>query len=222
MKQVFLKKEGNPSLLLFFAGWGADERLFDRPVASGYDYMLCFDYRTLDFDYSLLDGYEKINLIAWSMGVWVAGSVLSGTGWPLAMSVAVNGTLYPIDDRRGIPRDIFEGTLQGFSEKTLVRFRRRMCGTAEQVKEFLSHDPYRPLAELEEELAALKGFVEQEDVPDFPWSHAIAGTQDRIFPFENQQNAWKEIPVHIMDVPHYDAQLFDRLLSEKEEVWIRH
>ena len=35
MQQRFIKKENNPRLLLFFAGWGSDERLFDRPVADG-------------------------------------------------------------------------------------------------------------------------------------------------------------------------------------------
>lgn len=102
MKQVFIKKEGNPRLLLFFAGWGSDENLFHRPVAEGYDYLLCFDYRTLDFDYSLLDGYREIRLLAWSMGVWVAGQILSGRTCPWKMKLAVNGTSFPIDDQRGI------------------------------------------------------------------------------------------------------------------------
>ena len=78
MKQRFIKKENNPRLLLFFAGWGSDERLFDRPVADGYDYLLCFDYRSPDFDYALLDGYREIRLLAWSMGVWAAGQTLAG------------------------------------------------------------------------------------------------------------------------------------------------
>ena len=43
MKQVFIKKENNPELILFFAGWGSDENLFCRDIKEGYDYMLCFD-----------------------------------------------------------------------------------------------------------------------------------------------------------------------------------
>lgn len=66
MKQLFIKKENSPRLLLFFAGWGSDENLFRRTVAEGYDCLLCFDYRTLEFDYSLLDGYREIRLLAWS------------------------------------------------------------------------------------------------------------------------------------------------------------
>ena len=56
MEQRFLKKENNPHLLLFFAGWGADEHLFNLSVAEGYDYLLCFAYRSLTFDYKLLAG----------------------------------------------------------------------------------------------------------------------------------------------------------------------
>ena len=99
MKQLFLKKEGNPRLLLFFSGWGADDHLFDRPVAEGYDYMLCFDYRNMDFDFTLLDGYREIRLLAWSMGVWAAGRVLAGHDeYSFSLKLAVNGTPYPIHE----------------------------------------------------------------------------------------------------------------------------
>lgn len=221
MKQLFLKREGNPRLLLFFAGWGADEHLFHRPVPQGYDYLLCFDYRTLDFDEAYLEGYQEIYVMAWSMGVWVAGYVLSNASWPVIRSLAVNGTVYPIDDERGIPHAIFEGTLQGFSEKTLVRFRRRMCGTQEGVKAFLAHEPYRPLEELREELAALKQEVQAKNTPTFHWDKAIVGLQDLIFPVNNQQKAWERVEMERLNIAHYDECLFDNLLSGKEEGWIR-
>ena len=80
MKQTFIKKEGNPRLMLFFAGWGSEENLFRRPVEEGYDYLLCFDYRTLDFDYASIKGYTEIRLLAWSMGVWAFLSVANETG----------------------------------------------------------------------------------------------------------------------------------------------
>lgn len=93
---------------------GSDENLFRRTVAEGYDCLLCFDYRTLEFDYSLLDGYREIRLLAWSMGVWVAGQILSGHTYPWKMKLAVNGTPFPIDDRRGIAEAVFHGTLENF------------------------------------------------------------------------------------------------------------
>lgn len=162
MKQVFIKKAQHARLFLFFAGWGADEHLFNYPVAEGYDYLLCFDYRTLDFDYALLDGYQSIHLAAWSMGVWAASCIFSGKDYPWESLVAINGTPCPVHDCYGIPEAVFGGTVLHFSEQTLVRFRRRMCGSAEEVKLFLAHQPYRSLDELHEELALLYQEVKRE------------------------------------------------------------
>lgn len=220
MKQRFIKKENNPRLLLFFAGWGSDERLFDRPVADGYDYLLCFDYRSPDFDYALLDGYREIRLLAWSMGVWAAGQTLAGRDYPWQMRLAVGGTPFPIDDCRGIPEAVFRGTLAHFSDAVLVRFRRRICGTAEQVKEFLSHRPYRPVEELREELQALAACACCPSA-SFVWDKAIIGTCDKIFPPANQREAWRDVEVIERDVEHYDGGLFDRLLSGEEAVWTK-
>ena len=83
--------------MLFFAGWGSEENLFRHPVEEGYDYLLCFDYRTLDFDYTLIEGYTEIRLLAWSMGVWAASRVFTGHSFPWQMKLAVNGTPFPID-----------------------------------------------------------------------------------------------------------------------------
>ena len=76
MKQSYIIHEHHPRLLLFFAGWGADETPFKmyRPAAS--DFMVCYDYRTLDFDASGLEEYREINLIGWSMGVWAASQTV--------------------------------------------------------------------------------------------------------------------------------------------------
>ncbi len=220
MKQRFLKKENNPRLLLFFAGWGSDEHLFNRPVADGYDCLLCFDYRSLDFDYSLLEGYREIRLLAWSMGVWVAGQILTERNYPWEMKIAVCGTSFPVDDCRGIPKAVFRGTLEHFSDTTLVRFRRRICGTTEQVKKFLSHKPYRSTEELHEELQALETAVHRPSTA-FVWDKAIIGTQDKIFPPANQREAWKGTAIIEKDVEHYDEDLFGRLFSGEEDVWTR-
>ena len=220
MKQRFIKRENNPRLLLFFTGWGSDERLFDRPVADGYDCLLCFDYRSLEFDYTLLEGYREIRLLAWSMGVWAAGQTLAGRDYPWQMRLAVGGTPYPIDDRLGIPEAVFRGTLEHFSDAVLVRFRRRICGMAEQVKKFLAHAPYRSTEELHEELQALETAVRRPSAP-FSWDKALIGTRDKIFPPANQREAWRDIEVIERDVEHYDEELFDRLLSGEEEAWTR-
>ncbi len=222
MKQVFIKKAQHARLFLFFAGWGADEHLFNYPVAEGYDYLLCFDYRTLDFDYALLDGYQSIHLAAWSMGVWAASCIFSGKDYPWESLVAINGTPCPVHDCYGIPEAVFGGTVLHFSEQTLVRFRRRMCGSAEEVKLFLAHQPYRSLDELHEELALLYQEVKKRGLPVLAWSKAIVGVRDNIFPAVSQQRYWEgKTDLVLLDIGHYSDAFFASYLKGKEEEWIK-
>lgn len=72
---LYNKRQASPAIAIF-AGWGADETPFKDYQPADSDYMLCYDYRTLDFDASLLKGYKKINVIGWSMGVWAASRVM--------------------------------------------------------------------------------------------------------------------------------------------------
>ena len=161
MKQVYIIKDRHPRLLLFFAGWGADETPFKDYQPADSDYMLCYDYRTLDFDASLLKTYQEINVIGWSMGVWAASRVMdklqeADTSLIIKNSIAINGTPYPIDDTCGIPSVIYHGTLEGLTGSSLNKFLRRMCFNGEAFKEFLNITPRRPLEELKEELAEIE------------------------------------------------------------------
>ena len=94
-----LRKEA----LLFFAGWGMDETPFMHNLPPNKDLIICYDYRSLDFDSTLLSTYDGIYVVAWSMGVWAASQVLPDSNLPLKQSIAINGTPFPIDDMRGIP-----------------------------------------------------------------------------------------------------------------------
>ena len=138
-----LRKEA----LLFFAGWGMDETPFMHNLPPNKDLIICYDYRSLDFDSTLLSTYEGIYVVAWSMGVWAASQVLPDSNLPLKQSIAINGTPFPIDDMRGIPPAIFEGTLNNLNEATLQKFRRRMCGSGSAFQAFLEIAPQRPVEE---------------------------------------------------------------------------
>lgn len=239
MRQYFLKKEGSESLLLFFGGWGSGPELFsDCVTMPGHDCMLCYDYRTPDFDCSLLDNYRNIYLLAWSMGVWVADCILSGDGMEsargrLVRCVAVGGTLAPIDDTMGIPVPVFKGTLEGMSAPVLAKFRRRMCG--KDLGYFMEHLPDRGPDELKDELASLYAQVTEnpgkygtryasaEESPmtlpaekgHIHWNLAVVGGNDLIFPASNQLAAWKDNADRVLqtDSAHYDRALFERLLK---------
>lgn len=214
MIQKFLITNNHPHLVLFFTGWGMDDTPFQQVYPNDYDWMICYDYRSLDFDETLIQKYSHITLVAWSMGVWAASQIMQQLPHlPIVQSIALNGTLYPIDDTRGISRSIFEGTLQGLNEQTLLKFQRRMCGSAAEYKEFLSVAPQRPVEELKEELAAIRCSYPALPPSSFTWQKAIIGKNDRIFLPENQRQAWKDKAdlIEETDAAHYQKELFDSL-----------
>lgn len=222
MKQAFIRHTGSEKLLLIFAGWGMDENLIELPPTAETDVMLCYDFRSLDFDTSILAGYKGIRLLAWSMGVWVAGHVLGKMSLPWEGKVAFNGTPFPIDDERGIPVSVFEGTLEGFSETVLAKFRRRMCGGGDALRLFLRHLPQRSVGNLHEELRVLYNAVlHSDEVSLMQWDKAVTGMHDHVFPFENQLKAWKgSAEIRILETAHYDADVLKKLI-ENGSVWIR-
>ena len=152
MKQYFIIKNNQKHLLLFFAGWGMDEHPFLQYAPQDSDFMICYDYRTLDFDTSPLTGYTVIDVVAWSMGVWAASQVLSKVSLPIRRRIAINGTPFPIDEKRGIPPAIFMGTLEGLNEASLRKFQRRMCADGNVFARFQLTAPERSIEELKEEL----------------------------------------------------------------------
>lgn len=205
-----------PRLLLFFAGWGMDEHPFLQYAPPDSDFMICYDYRTLDFDTSPLAGYTVIDVVAWSMGVWAASQVLSKVSLPIRRRIAINGSPFPIDEKRGIPPAIFMGTLEGLNEASLRKFQRRMCADGNVFARFQLTAPERSIEELKEELAAVAEQYRMLPTETFAWEQAIIGVSDRIFPPTNQRAAWKGISMSNIDgnEAHYDESLFIKYLKE--------
>ena len=230
MKHVFLRQsEGASGLLLFFSGWGAEPCMFREGAtdeSAAYDILMLWDYRDMSFDARILSGYKEVRVLAWSMGVWAAGQVLSRpglNGCANGMRLAVNGTPFPIHDRMGIPEAVFDGTLDSLSERSLGKFRRRMCGSTQALEQLLSCGLTRSTEELREELSAIREAVRHGADHDADTSspfHAVIGSGDLIFPAANQTEAWKglDVPVSLLDIPHYDSSLFRKLLY-KEDSW---
>lgn len=218
MKQTYLIHEHHPRLLLFFAGWGADETPFQiyRPEKS--DFMVCYDYRTLDFDKSGLDEYQEIHLIGWSMGVWAASQVVPQLSLPITSSIALNGTPYPIDEQMGITPAVFRGTLDGLTGASLHKFLRRMCANGAAFKAFLQITPRRPLEELHDELAEIEKMYQSLLPATFHWQRAVVGNNDRIIPPANQLQAWEGLgtPAQLTEDAHYQEELF---LYYLQELW---
>ena len=149
------------------------------------------DYSDLDFDRQAIAGYDTIYLYAWSMGVWGASSVLENAD--ITMAFAVNGTPFPADDARGIPVGIFQGTAERLDERNLLKFRKRILGSSDASMLSLISQGSASVAELKEELGAILRMSPSIKSDSIRWRRAYIGNDDRIFPAENQVNAWNEI-----------------------------
>lgn len=193
MRSEMIVNNGQPRLLMLFCGWGTDAAVVRGLAFPGYDMMALWDYRSLDFDTSLIDGYEEIVVAAWSFGVAAAACFLdSHRELPVTRRVAVNGTLHPVDDALGIPEAIFQGTLDGLDERNLAKFYRRMALR----RPFEA--PGRGIGELREELTAIRSL----NVPVTPWDMAFVSADDRIIPPDNQAAAWSGTPLRRIGGPH--------------------
>ncbi|MDR0699917.1 MAG: DUF452 family protein [Tannerella sp.] len=223
------------SLLLFFSGWGMDEHPFMEYLPVDRDCMICYDYRSLAFDESLLAPYKQVRVVAWSMGVWAASRVLSARRLLITESVAINGTPWPVDDERGIATAIFHGTLEGLNEETLRKFRRRMCGSKDAFAHFMEHAPRRTVENLREELVQIAKLSSgnhpystgnhspamrsssssvENCSPSFVWDKVYVGLYDKIFLPAHQRNAWKGGNTIMVECEHYPSTLWNELFGK--------
>lgn len=208
----------NKKLLLLFTGWGMDENPFKGYQIPDYDFMVVYDYSSLSFDDTCLKPYEEIIIVAWSMGVWAASQLLQDKNYPVMDSIAINGTHFPVDDRKGIPTRIFAGTLNGLNENTLYKFRRRMCGSGDELKRFLDKAPNRDIENLREELDSIGKLSLNLPSSCFKWSRVYIGNQDKIFPVENQIAGWGEANYILTDEEHYSERLWREIFNHKEQL----
>lgn len=225
--------EGNRRLILIFAGWGSDPRLYDHIVVSGWDTMVAWDYTDPSFPAEALDGYGTVYLYAWSMGVFAAGEALDGRR--IASAFAVNGTPTPRHDREGIPEAVYDGTLQALSgavaARSLHKFRLRMCGSKDTLARIAGELPEGETAPLAAELAAIAERQKESALSDghrdekraIRWRRAYISENDRIFPAEAQRAAWERIGVGtaVMEgMPHYVdlGEIVSNTIQNKEAI----
>ncbi len=217
MKQKFLIKENRPNLVLFFAGWGMDEHPF-RPLIDqcpeDSDWLICYDYNTLDFDCFLVEGYQKITVYAWSFGVWVAQTIMTKYDLPIVSRIAINGTPEPLDPLYGIPIKKVIMTVLTIRIESLQKFHKRMCSSKDSYMAFAEIAPQRDMQEVRRELSTFISYCTNAPIyskmTEYPcWDGAVIGKKDRIFLPENQHRYWKDHSkqVIIKDIAHYDVQL---------------
>lgn len=204
MQTKWLNKKGNSKLILFFNGWGMDEQPLKHLEFDSLDVVMFYNYNQMEaIPEDIYSGYNKVWVIAWSMGVWAAGHILDKSNVEVVGSLAINGTNWGIDDEKGIPAAMFKATRDHFSELSREKFFLRMCGNRKVFQFFQLQEPDRSLESQKEELSYFIEAVEQYGKAKFIWDKAIIGTGDRIFPVDNMKCAWEGTNTILMDFSHY-------------------
>ncbi len=198
-------------LLLFFSGWGMDERPTAHLASGRFDVCTCFNYSTLDTDeVAQWAAYGSVTVAAWSMGVWAAEQALNGLQLPVRQAIAINGTPKPIDDALGIPSAMAQATLDGLTPDSLRRFYRRMVGSANILKK-MELNGSLPAVDFDERREELRRIIARKPYSEteFRWDKALISNADAIFPPENLRAAWQgRTGIVELDAPHYPFHLF--------------
>ena len=190
MKNKFINKANNEKLILFFNGWGMDELVVGHLDSEGFDICVFYHYdKDFNIDRNILKDYKEIYLIAWSMGVWAASKSFQGLNINLKKSVAINGTLNPVNDLQGIPVDIFKGTIDYFSDRNKQKFDRRMLGSKLDFQKYQQITSTRTIEDQLSELELIYSLAQNNEL-GFSFDKVLIGEQDLIFPSQNQRNYW--------------------------------
>ena len=224
MKSTWLHKNGRNNLIVFCNGWGMDGNPFQSLASVDFDVYMLYDYRQVSMPAELekmFQRYDHIHLISWSMGVWIGQKLFADIADVFERTLALNGTLCPINDQYGIPEEIFAETLNGFGEVARHKFYRRMCREKTNLRMFMARQPQRSLDDQKEELAALKEMVDCIAVNEALYKEIIISEYDWIIPSENQKNFWLGKPVTLISGFHYLFNLWqswDHLLSYSDSI----
>jgi len=181
---TYYKNNNSNELILFFCGWGMDEKPF-RPIKNNADILFVSDYSDLYFPDFNFSNYKKIYLIAFSAGVLIA-SYLQDKLPRIDLKIAVNGTLKLIDAKEGLPQNILY-EMENITLENAMNFRKKLFDNDNDYNLFNKYQPSRDLESSLNELAALKNIQSKS----FEYDKVIIGKNDNIIPYENQLKAWK-------------------------------
>lgn len=153
---------------------------------------------------SALDAYDKIHVIAYSLGVAIAHQRLEGETLFLekkGVAIAVNGTLDPLSDSNGIAPEVFATMLANLSPSSVVDFTKKMCR-----KEYAFYEenfPKRSFESQKNELAYLYQNLQAVAEEDSFFDLAIIAKADMIIPAKVQNTYWRKTAKYKIAAPHF-------------------
>ncbi len=206
MKTSWLHDHKRDNLIIFCNGWGMDGKPFLPLKANEYDVIMINDYTSLEVEVDvekLSNRYKELVLVCWSMGVLAGQQIFASVKNRFAKSIAINGTLCPIDDSFGIPVELFQETLLNFNETTRLKFYRRMCRGKDVLKRFLEHQPERDIDNQKEELAQLIERMDCLSAETSMYTDVIISDRDYIISSENQERFWAKSNVKNVEGVHF-------------------
>lgn len=205
MQHIWLHKNKKNKLIIFFCGWGQDEKPFSPLGSEDYDVLMFYNYHNFETDSNILEiskEYKSVSLIAWSMGVMVANHLLADNKNLFSKTVAINGSTLPIDDQFGIPVKAYLATYKLFSQKARDAFFKNMNVTEETISLYNKNIPQRTVQDQKDELLSLYDFSKTANKKNVLFEKAIIGKQDQIFPVKNLIRFWKP-NAQLIDSPHF-------------------
>lgn len=183
-----------------------DEHPFIPLGSKEWNVLMFYDYTDFNHDQDLnklLNEFEDIVLIAWSMGGWAGQQLFKPFSKRFTTKLVINGTLCPIDDKYGIPEDVFRLTLENLDEKRRLKFYYRMCRNRILYQQFLENQPQRSIENQQKELAALLKNTKCHTDEKSIYSNIIVSKNDFIMPTKSQLRYWKEEPVFMAEGSHF-------------------
>lgn len=205
MQSYWLKQENKSSCILFLAGWSMDAAPFRSIPAIDHDLLMVYDYRKIEPAAIIkhTGQYDTLHLVAWSMGVWIAGSFFSDYIDRFTSAMAINGTLNPIDDQYGIPVKAFHTMINDFSSPVLDAFYRDMFDRQDQTEQFFAGRPSRSPESVHNELQTLRHLYSEHGPGKDIFDRKLVGSRDRIFPARSQLRSWGKKNCERIQAAHF-------------------
>ena len=172
----YLIDNNSDILLLFFAGWGCDEFEFQH-LEANTDVLILFDYTDLNLNFNF-SKYKKINLIAFSAGVFIASII--DLDIKIYKKIAISGNPYLFDEHYGLSAEI-QDVLCNVTEENANDFAKNyLIKTEEEYKIF--HHSKRTIESCKAEFNSLKKIYQEQkhNIKDI-YDYALIGDCDPIF-----------------------------------------
>ena len=218
MQFHWLNKKNNEKLIIFFAGWSFDEAPFEFLACEDNDVLMVYDYNTIENIKEDFSQYSEINLIAWSMGVFVA-YLLRDKLPKFVKKIAINGTPYPVNDEFGIPLKPFLLTLKHAKTGLEGKFYQNIFNSEQEFEKYKTSQVRRSVENREKELKALYDLIKKTTVEyEIYYDKALISLSDKIIPTKNQINFWENnAEVKMLEsghFPYYNFKSWNEILCK--------